>query len=134
MATFNLKIFSPYGVHYEGPAEAITLRTATGDMSVWANHANTVTALDTGKCTVTVDGKKRTAACSRGVLNVAKNEVTVLAARFEWKEDIDLERSMAELEKHKEELKNAKDEKSAIHAKIRIKRDLVRQQVKTEKE
>ncbi len=132
MATFNLKIFSPYGVHYEGPAEAITLRTATGDMSVWANHANTVTALDTGKCTVTIDGEKRYAACSRGVVNVTKNVVTVLAARFEWKEDIDLERSLAELEQHKEELKNAKDEKEIIRAKIRIKRELVRQQVKTE--
>ena len=132
MATFDLKIFSPYGIHYEGPAEAITLRTATGDMSIWAKHANTVTALDTGKCTVTIDGVKRTAACSRGVVNVTKNVVKVLAARFEWKEDIDLDRSMMELEQHKEELKNAKDEKEIAHAKIRIKRELVRQQVKTE--
>ena len=132
MAVFNLKIFSPYGVHYEGPAEAITLRTATGDMSVWANHANTVTALDTGKCTVTIDGEKRYAACSRGVLNVTNNMVTVLAATFEWKEDIDLERSQAKLEQRKEELKNAKDEKHISQAKIRIKRELVRQQVKTE--
>ena len=132
MATFNLKIFSPYGVHYEGPAEAITLRTVVGDMSIWANHANTVTALDTGRCTVTINGEKRTAACSRGVLNVTKNEVTVLAATFEWKEEIDLDRATAELARRKEELKNATEKKDIEHAKIRIKRELVRQQVKTE--
>lgn len=132
MATFNLKILSPYGVHYEGEAEAITVRTVTGDVSIWPNHSNTVTALDTGRCTVVINGEKRIAACNRGLLNVAKNNVQVLAATFEWKEDIDLERAQSELERRKEELKNATGEKEIARAKIRIKRELVRLQVKTE--
>ncbi len=132
MATFNLKIFSPYGVHYEGPAEAITLRTVTGDVSVWPNHSNTVTALDIGRCTVVINGEKRFAACNHGLLNVKKNDVQVLANTFEWKEDIDLDRAQSELEKRKEELKNAQDAKAAGRAKDRIKRELVRIQVKTE--
>lgn len=132
MATFNLKIFSPYGVHYEGEAEAITLRTVTGDVSIWPNHSNTVTALDIGRCTVVINGEKRIAACNRGLLNVTKNNVQVLAATFEWKEDIDLERAQSELERRKEELKNATGEKEIARAKIRIKRELVRLRVKTE--
>lgn len=132
MATFNLKIFSPYGVHYEGEAEAITLRTVTGDVSIWPNHSNTVTALDIGRCTVVINGEKRIAACNRGLLNVTKNNVQVLAATFEWKENIDLERAQSELERRKEELKNATGEKEIARAKIRIKRELVRLRVKTE--
>ena len=132
MATFNLKIFTPYGVHYQGPAEAITLRTVTGDVSIWPGHANTVTALDIGRCVVVIDGEKRIGACNRGLLNVEKNNVQVLAATFEWKEDIDLARAQRELERRKEELKNAKDEKETARAKIRVNRELVRTQVKTE--
>lgn len=132
MATFNLKIFTPYGVHYEGPADAITLRTVAGDLSIWPKHSNTVTALDIGRCTVVIDGEKRTAACNRGLLNVTKNNVQVLAATFEWKEEIDLDRAQRELERRKKELADAQDEKSIDRAKIRVKRELVRVQVKTE--
>ena len=78
MATFNLKIFSPYGVHFEGEAEAITLRTVTGDVSIWPNHSNTVTALDVGRCSVVINGEKRVGVCNRGLLNVTKNNVQVL--------------------------------------------------------
>ncbi|MBQ3008365.1 MAG: F0F1 ATP synthase subunit epsilon, partial [Oscillospiraceae bacterium] len=62
MSVFNLKIVTPYGVHYEGEAEAITVRAVTGDVSVWPNHVNLVTALGTGKASVTVNGERRTAA------------------------------------------------------------------------
>ena len=132
MATFNLKIFSPYGVHFEGEAEATTLRTVTGDVSIWPNHSNTVTALDVGRCSVVINGEKRVGVCNRGLLNVTKNNVEVLAATFEWKEDIDLERAQSELERRKKELADAKDEKFIARAKIRVKRELIRTQVKTE--
>ena len=132
MATFNLKIFSPYGVHYEGQAESITLRTITGDATVLPNHSDWVTALDTGKCIVKIDGERRTAVCNRGLLNVEKNNVQVLASTFEWKEDIDLERAQQQLEIRKKELAEAKDEISITRAKMRVKRELGRTQVKTE--
>lgn len=132
MATFNLKIVTPFGVHYEGQAEAITVRAVTGDISIWANHIDIVTALGIGKATVTVNGEKRIAACSGGVLSVIKGEVTVLASTFEWEDEIDLERAKIALAKGKEELKLAKDEKNIEIARLRIKRALVRESVKTE--
>ena len=134
MSVFNLKIVTPYGVHYKGEAEAITVRAVTGDVSVWPNHVNLVTALGTGKASVTVNGERRTAACSSGVLSVIRNDVTVLASTFEWKEDIDLERAREDLAASKEELKNAKDKKEIALAKVRIQRALTREAVKTEKD
>ena len=132
MPSFNLKIVTPYGVHYEGQAEAITVRSVTGDLSIWPNHINLVTALGTGKASVTADGTARTAACSSGVLSVLNNDVTVLASTFEWKEDIDLDRARESLAKAKEDLKNAKDKKETELAKLRVQRHLVREAVKTE--
>ncbi len=130
MAEFNLKIVTPNGLHFEGPAEALTVRTVTGDVSIWANHVNLVTALATGKAFVTVNGDKRPAACSGGVLSVIKNEVTVLASTFEWKEDIDLERAKSDLEKAKEDLKNARTIKQKELEKVRIRRAITRIEVK----
>ena len=132
MATFNLKIFSPYGVHFEGEAEAITLRTVTGDATVLPNHTNWVTALDVGKCIVKINGEKRTAVCNRGLLNVEKNNVQVLASTFEWKEDIDLALATQQLEIRQKELADAKTEIEINRAKMRVKRELLRTQVKTE--
>lgn len=130
MASFNLKIVTPYGLSFEGQAEAITLRATTGDLSIWPNHIDIVTALGIGKATVTIDGKTKTAACSGGVLSVIKGEVTVLASAFEWAEDIDLERAKRSLEKSKEALKNATDDKHKELAKLAIKRAMVRSEVK----
>ena len=132
MATFNLKIFSPYGVHYEGQAESITLRTVTGDATVLPNHSDWVTALDTGKCIVKIDGERRTAVCNRGLLNVEKNNVQVLTSTFEWEEEIDLERATQQLAIRQKELENAKSEFEKNLAKMRVKRELLRTQVKTE--
>ena len=91
-----------------------------------------VTALDTGRCTVVIDGVKRTAVCNRGLLNVEKNSVQVLTSSFEWKEDIDLERAEKQLEKYKKQLAQAKDEREVARVKMKVKRELVRTQVKTE--
>ena len=133
MPSFNLKIVTPYGVHYEGQAEAITVRSVTGDLSIWPNHINLVTALGTGKASVTANGTSRTAACSSGVLSVLNNDVTVLASTFEWKEDIDLDRAKESLEKAKEDLRNAKEKKATELAKIRVQRHLTRIDVKSDK-
>ncbi len=133
MATFTLKIVSPYGLHYEGEAEAITLNTITGYVSIWPKHVNFVTALDTGKTFVTVNGEKKAASCGGGVLSVIKNEVTVLANSFEWQDEIDEERAKLDLEKARRALKNATDEKDIAIEKMRINRALNRIEVKNYK-
>ena len=135
MRSFNLKIVTPDGVHYEGPAEGITLRTVVGDATIWAGHIDLVTALDIGKATVALsETERRLAAASGGVLSVIGDNVTVLASTFEWREDIDLERAAASLEKGKRDLANANDKKEEELAKLRIKRALIRQEVKAERE
>ncbi len=130
MRTFKLKIVTPYGVHYEGDAESILVRTVAGDVQILAGHVDYVTALGIGRAAVVTDGKRRYACCSNGVLSVINGEVTVLASTFEWQEEIDLERAEAALEKGKKMLEEADDPKSVEIAKLKIRRAQVRQNVK----
>lgn len=132
MQSFRLKIVTPHGLHYDGMAEGLTVRTVSGDVSVWAGHVDIVTALGIGKAGVTVDGQRKYAACSGGVLSVINGEVTVLASTFEWAEDIDPERAEASLREGRARLEKATDKKEIELAKQKIKRARVRQAVKNE--
>ena len=130
MQSFNLKIITTEGVHFEGAVEAITVRTVAGDVSVWANHSDYVTALGIGKASITVNGEKRLAACSQGVLTVIKGDVTVLASTFEWQDQIDEERANLALEQAKKVIAENADEKAVQRAKVKVQRSLTRLEVK----
>ncbi len=133
MATFSLKIVSPYGIHFEGEAEVLTVNTVSGYISVLKNHVNFVTSLVIGKAFVTINGEKKAASCGGGVLSVIKNEVTVLANSFEWQDEIDEERAKADLEKARIELKEAVTKKDQEIGKMRINRAITRIEVKNYK-
>ena len=130
MKAFPLKIVTPYGSVYEGSAESIVVRTATGDMGILAGHTNCVAPLGMGRAAVIMDGKKRTAACIGGMVSVVDGHVTVLATTFEWAEDIDTDRAEASRLKAKAVLadKSARDTDLRL-AEARLKRALVRKSV-----
>ena len=132
MTAFPLKIVTPDGIAYDGTAEELIVRTTTGDLGILAGHINCVAPLGMGRATILSEGKKRYGACIGGILAVHGGEASLVASTFEWAEDIDLERAQSELERRKKELADAKDEKSIARAKIRVKRELIRTQVKTE--
>ncbi len=130
MESFNLKIVTADGIKFEGQAESILVRTVTGNVSIWAKHTDYVTALGIGKAVVTVGGQKKVAACNGGVMSVCKNEVTVLASTFEWKEEIDAQRAEIALKNAKDEIANAKDKNEAESCKEKAKRAMTRIEVK----
>ena len=93
MSTFQLTIVTPDGEYYSGPAEALTVRATTGELTLLAHHIDFVTALGMGDARVTIDGQKRHAACIGGMLAMTKNEARLIATTFEWADQIDLPRA-----------------------------------------
>ena len=93
MSTFQLTIVTPDGEYYHGPAESLTVRATTGELTLLAHHIDFVTALGMGEARVTIDGQKRYAACIGGMLAMTKNEVRLIATTFEWADQIDLPRA-----------------------------------------
>ena len=95
MTSFPLKIVTPDGLIYDGPAEEVIVRTVTGDMAFLARHINCVAPLGMGCATVVIDGNKRYAACIGGMITVVDGNVNLVPTTFEWAESIDVARAEA---------------------------------------
>jgi len=128
--SFQLKIVTPDGLRYDGPAQELIVRTITGDLGILAGHINCVAPLGMGRATVIVDGEKRYGACIGGMVSVVDGCVNVVATSFEWADQIDLARARASEERAKAVLsdKQAKPDELRL-AEARLKRALIRQNV-----
>ena len=130
MRQFQLKIVTPDGLRYDGPAEEITVRTTEGEMGILAGHINCVAPLGMGRSMMVLDGKKRYAACIGGMISVVGDQVRIVATAFEWADQIDAKRAVASEERAKTILadKNASVTELTM-AEARLKRSLIRQSV-----
>ena len=130
MISFPLKIVTPDGLVYDGPAEEVVVRTITGDMAVLARHINCVAPLGMGRATIVVNGERRHAACIGGMLSVVDGAVNLVPTTFEWADSIDTARAAASQQRAEAVLSNQDASDTDIRlAKARLHRALVRQSV-----
>ena len=130
MASFPLRIVTPDGLIFDGTAEKVIVRTTTGDMAVLARHINCVCPLGMGRAVVESDGKRRTAACIGGMLNVIDGAVTLVPTTFEWAEDIDVARAESAQQRAQEILDQRKEDDATLRlAEAKLRRALVRKSV-----
>ncbi len=126
MSTFRLQIVTPDGGVFDGKAEALLARTTEGYMSIRAQHADYIAALEVGEVTVTQDGRERKAACGGGFLSVEKGEARLVATSFEYAEDIDTARAELAKKRAEELLSAAREAKDIELAKAKLSRALNR--------
>ena len=130
MTSFPLKIVTPDGLIYDGPAEEVIVRTITGDMAFLARHINCVAPLGMGCATVVIDGNKRHAACIGGMISVVNGNVNLVPTTFEWADSIDAARAEASQLRAEEILKKDTATDTDIQlAQARLHRALVRRNV-----
>ena len=130
MTSFPLKIVTPDGLIYDGPAEEIIVRTVTGDMAFLARHINCVAPLGMGCATVVIDGNKRHAACIGGMISVVNGNVTLVPTTFEWADTIDIARAEASQHRAEEIIhKDTATDTDIQLAQARLHRALVRKSV-----
>ena len=134
MTAFQLKIVTPDGLAYDGPAEEVVVRTTSGDMGVLAGHINCVAPLGMGRAMFIINGQKKYAACIGGMLSVNGGQVTLVPTTFEWAEEIDVARAERAAQKAQSVIgeKTASDAEVAM-AEAKLKRALVRKAVATYK-
>ena len=134
MTPFPLKIVTPDGLEYDGQAEQVSVRTTDGDMGILAGHINCVAPLGMGMATITVDGKKRYAACIGGILSVSDGKVTLVPTTFEWAEEIDAARAENAYQKAQKVLQDKNASRTDLHlAEAKLRRALVRKSVAANK-
>ena len=130
MTEFPLKIVTPDGVCFDGPAEELVVRSISGDVAIMARHTNFVTALGMGPALIVTHGQRRTAACIGGMLSMVDGKATLLPTTFEWSDQIDVDRAEASQRRADMVLKdkNASDTELRM-AQARLRRALVRKSV-----
>ena len=134
MNDFPLKIVTPDGVAYDGTAQALTLRTASGDMGILAGHINCIAPVGMGQATILCDGVTRRAACIGGLVSVLDGKVTLVPTTFEWEENIDLDRAESSKQRAEAVLHSSTASKTdLLLAEARLKRALVRTSLKHRK-
>lgn len=129
MMPFKLKIVTADGLFFDGEAEQLIVRTATGDIGIMARHMNYVAPLGMGRAVVISGGQRRTAACIGGMVSVMNGEVTLVPTTFEWAEDIDVERAEASYQKASKIVEDNASETDVKLAKAKLSRAMVRKGV-----
>jgi len=130
MTSFPLKIVTPDGMVYDGPAEEVVVRTTSGDMGILAGHISCVAPLGMGRATIVMDGQRRYAACIGGILSVQGGQVTLVPTTFEWADQIDVQRAEESAQRAQQVLSNKAAADTELHlAEARLKRALIRKNV-----
>ena len=85
-----LEIITPVKVLLKEEVDEITLSTVNGEISILPNHINLVTKINPGEMTIKRNGKIDLFAITGGFLEVAKNNVSILADYAVHASDIEI--------------------------------------------
>ena len=103
----KFKIVTPERTVYEAEIDQVTLPTQEGEITVLANHIPLISVLAPGELVARKNGEEIAMAVSGGMIEVRKNEITILADTAERAEEIDVKRA----EEARERAEKLKDEK-----------------------
>lgn len=91
----HLEIVTPSKTQFSDDVKSFTAPGMEGSFQVLPDHAPFVSTLQPGKVKfVMKDGAEKIFAVSGGVVEVLKNNISMLAETLEAKEDIDIERAI----------------------------------------
>lgn len=129
----QLKIITPERVVLEQPVASVTVPTMQGEITVLANHIPLVSLLTAGELIARTEGSAGTIAMalSGGFIEVAKNQVVVLADTAERAEEIDVARAEEARERAKGLLLNVRNRDDVSYAALaaKIEKELARVRV-----
>ncbi|MEK6765042.1 MAG: ATP synthase F1 subunit epsilon [Planctomycetota bacterium] len=82
--TFSLNVITPGKVVYSNEVTAVIAHGTDGYLGILAQHAPLITTLEPGQLSITEpDEKKVTFSVNKGIMEVRKNKVVVLADAVE---------------------------------------------------
>lgn len=105
--SIKFKIVTPEKTVYEDSVDQVTLPTQEGEITVLPEHIPLISVLVPGELVAKKDGEEIAMAVSGGMVEVRKNEITILADTAERAEEIDLARA----EEARQKAEKLKDEK-----------------------
>ena len=133
MSEFILEMFTPEKQFFLGKAESFVCTLADGELCVLAGHQPLLAALSPGEVRLKVDGVVKTAYVADGFMEVRPDHVMVFSHVCVWPEDIDEARTKREIEKEREQLRNAESLSEHRRNEIELQRMMAMLKVKRKK-
>lgn len=76
---FSLNIYSLNGIRFQGEADALTVPSVTGELTILPNHIPLVTPLVSGSIKIRSSSKEETVSIERGgIVEVRPEKIVVL--------------------------------------------------------
>jgi F-type H+-transporting ATPase subunit epsilon len=76
---FQVKIFSPFEVYYEGEAYSLSAINSQGPFDVLPEHANFISLVNSGPVSIDTPFGKRKFNLERGILRIRAGQATLFA-------------------------------------------------------
>lgn len=105
----QLTIVTPEKTIFSDTADAVTLPTVKGEITVLPKHVNLLTQMSPGEVRITSGSKTQYLGITGGFLEVSNDTVTILADYAVRSEEIEVEKALA-AQKRAEELLKKKEE------------------------
>jgi F-type H+-transporting ATPase subunit epsilon len=91
--SFRLVILTPNGVKVDQDIDELIVSSKTGQLGILPNHAPLISTLEIAPMKFYSSGKVSCFALFGGVINVSKEQTTIVTSNIELSDDIDIERA-----------------------------------------
>ena len=126
MSTFKLEISTPEAEFLSVDAEAVTMSSRKGSMTVLPGHAPMLVALTPGEINVKVEGKWRAFLSMDGFVEVTGDQVVMYTRAAVWEDEAEAHRSAKEKQEALERIRVQKSIFEHNHTKIELTRAMSR--------
>ena len=126
---FKLEILTPERQFLDREVEAVTVVAPDGELTVLADHAPLVAAMDIGSIRIKYDGQWHETFISEGFIEVKSEGVLIFTQASEWPEEIDINRAIAAEKRAAERLRQKQSVTEYKQSKIALSRAMARLRV-----
>lgn len=122
----TVKIVTPSGLYAEKKTSILNVTSMEGQLGILPNHVPLVTMLAISKMNLQTEQGKEEYALAGGMLYFKENVATILTDAIEKKEDIDIDRAKAALQRAEERLQRNHENDDHKRAEIALKKAMNR--------
>lgn len=127
MKTVKVSVVTPDGPVYDGEAEMVSVKGASGELGILPNHIPLVTPLTINPVRLLNQNETTLVAVHGGFIEVRPDQVTILAQSAELPTNIDIDRARAAKERAEERLRQQQSDKlDFARAELALKRAINR--------
>lgn len=123
--TFYLEIITPEKVVFKDDVDELIVPTTTGEVGIMPNHVPLLSQISLGELIIREGQKEHALAISGGFLDVANNQVTILADYAIRSEEIEIAKAQEAQKRAQKAMEEKVSERDFAQAEAQLRRSLL---------